>query len=866
MKKKKKAKNGRLSSRVGPRDSIQLPASFASLQLLAQEHNLYVLQKFLNDTAALVQSSKKEGKLESLSRMLESACNDERYKPRANSTAATQHSLNSFCSDLSQAFALYDRCNSSYTDSILHDKDKLQHATSLLASRGIFDMGLQVFRVQHNFLERVAQENNHKTEADIRKLEKQKPLDNEHRKMEVGFEKAKKLAASLVDAEQANELGKQAWRDKFMWRAELFWERATQLSPNSSQAKYWSNLAFVRIHIGRYLRSLVIGYRVLAQNMIEAALLAAEQSVQIDPMWERGYQRAAEAHLALGPYDHALDAYRILQKAMNTIDHPGAALKNLHKTTKERARLWFSLLKVAPNQSTIPRLLESALTDLRIAVAQSLGNHGNGNMQRAGDRVVEQVALVHAVLQLIYLRRSQWARESVGSNIDVIQVQFELVQMAKIVPLDVVVASERLKQLVFVEDPFSFWGLDQLDRLGVDSIKPHENDPLVENDHESERFTESMKRHNDSNTLSLSNVQSCNDMVNGKVALSEERDFATHHRCAFSLTVLHRVLLTRQCFLFDAAIDKVMEFALRHSDNILFAGGEFLGYAIHAALGIGKFDIPDDENRTEYILGISGGVALAAREINQSQDVSFSIQRALSRLKPSDWTRQSVVDIQDLLRFYLLPALEGIKFEMDDNQEDYISFAVGIMASLLDGHPDVLHYFGTGKAGEIEVENEAFCSVLRLFPYGVFLVRQYMHTGPTLLDKGVKATTKNIVKRITDKWHKLPHERRSAYRWETLSDATKTNLASMAPIPKVDIMMAQREGQNLREENEMTVTKLTECRVCGKGFGLGVELFPCQCQAVRYCGTTCQRQDWPKHRKICKKFCKDQPAKNCRGK
>ncbi|KAL7623433.1 hypothetical protein AAE478_007115 [Parahypoxylon ruwenzoriense] len=43
-----------------------------------------------------------------------------------------------------------------------------------------------------------------------------------------------------------------------------------------------------------------------------------------------------------------------------------------------------------------------------------------------------------------------------------------------------------------------------------------------------------------------------------------------------------------------------------------------------------------------------------------------------------------------------------------------------------------------------------------------------------------------------------------------------------------------------------------KCAVCGKGTEDGVSILSCgRCKARWFCGTACQRQDWPSHKKTC---------------
>ena len=189
---------------------------------------------------------------------------------------------------------------------------------------------------------------------------------------------------------------------------------------------------------------------------------------------------------------------------------------------------------------------------------------------------------------------------------------------------------------------------------------------------------------------------------------------------------------------------------------------------------------------------------------------------------------------------------------------DIAPYVAIILSAILDSVPSTLRMFRTGiepdNTGDSLCPNyTAVMNSLKSSVFGVFLIRRFERYEAYLEATGQKTpTVKDVVSLMIEKWRKLSKDKRSAYRWESLDDEIKQELADMglAPVDKADLV-----GQSGERSGGMgrIIPKAPECANCGKKEGGGVHLLRCPCGVVRYCkNDACQITDWPKHKALCK--------------
>lgn len=702
------------------------------------------------------------------------------------------------------------------------------------------------------------------------------PVQLYHKDKEAGYAQVStkiNKCHNLSDAKHVYELGRMAWMKKKNWTAEMCWEKASQL--DSSQAKYFSNLATARINLGRYLRSLQVGYRSLASTLLKDAVKVAEKGMEVDPSWERSYQRAAEAYLTLGPYEHSLDACRVLKKAMDHISEPSDTLMQLQIKAKTNARHWCSL-KVRPGETTIPKILDSSLHNLRCAVMKSFPlcyNYNEHNpptstckeeIAKVGDEIADAIISVKAALQLIFLRRIDWEKQSKEAQVVKINYQIELRKVAKVLPLETVLQSETLKKIVFVEDPFTFWGLDRLDRLRVEYLDMSAEDPCDEE--ENDFMDESVKRGvPGEGNMSMETMMAAMEAMVGKQATSFDQDMAPHHICAFTMGVLERLILSdRYALMKEAASIRLIDFALsaNKNQNALHMGGEFIGKATMEATGreIYTKSRGKDSDQFFHFIKYSGGVTTVCKEIYNSGDPDQVLQRLLCLLTPEDWRKQLPYDIFWSFLTYILPGMEdGITLKISDIKP----YVIEIMSNIFDAHPEIMDVL---RSGCTTTDNSVLQVLMALYKasFGQYIVRNFFSEEKSLREKGKSYGTKNVVKSLVGKWQTLGTKKKSAYRWECLSAETRKRLSDLEPISRLDKFEKKKKKQakaaagasTRRKKKEkdhsfakkMVVTELAECAKCSQQTGFGVELRQCPCKLVYYCCTDCQKLDWTDHK------------------
>jgi len=395
-----------------------------------------------------------------------------------------------------------------------------------------------------------------------------------------------------------------------------------------------------------------------------------------------------------------------------------------------------------------------------------------------------------------------------------------------------------------MKDPFTLWGLDRLDRRGVDYLPFDAEDPCGIDDHDPKDvwFCESLKRESGGLAMSLSDVKHTHDLVRGKTPESAERDLAPHHICSFSFSLLQRLIMVDESPLKGEAIQCVIDLTLL--ENGRWAGGEFLGMAVNVASGVEKFGIPANPSQFAEFIGIPGGVSAIAIEINQSGDTCSCFQKQLAGLSPKDWSMQCSFDIGDVLRHYVLVGLdgEGVSLEI----EEISPYVATILSSILDGHLDLIEFFKTGAFPRLDIL--PILTPMASSTFGIFLMLRYAFHEKAIIDEGLPSGTLDILNHMIDKWTKLSKNKKSAYRWKSLSSEVRQELSNHAPVNKLDYIKAREEEKQNGSKKQRIVKELPECAKCSAEEGFGVKLHRCPCKVVRYCSVDCQEKDWQEHK------------------
>jgi hypothetical protein len=317
--------------------------------------------------------------------------------------------------------------------------------------------------------------------------------------------------------------------------------------------------------------------------------------------------------------------------------------------------------------------------------------------------------------------------------------------------------------------------------------------------------------------------------------------------------VLERIILSKDSVLSQDASKRLIQMYFMANRNGLWAGGEFIGMCMNAASGLGKYGLQPDPARTKAFMSLTGGVAALAKEIGASNDDNNVYQKAISTLSPEDWALKDTFDIANVLREYICYGLDEHHFL---NPADIAPFCATILSAMLDGVPETLEMFRTGKspaAGSDQYSRySVITTLLNKSAFGVFLTRRFEHYEDYLKGHRGNVTTKGVVSLVIRKWLKADKDKRSAYRWESYDDQIKEELARLAPVDRAEYMTQEEEITDdlLRKP----IPKAPECAYCGKKEGGGAVLLTCPCRAAKYCDGDCQKADRPKHRAVCKKL------------
>ena len=311
-------------------------------------------------------------------------------------------------------------------------------------------------------------------------------------------------------------------------------------------------IIFVKILINATVYK--VGYRGLATQYLLDAIKNAKRGIEIDPMWERSYQRGAEAYLSLHPYEHALDAMKILKKAPSSENN--TTLTELQQTARYNATQWLRLKVIA--KTTIPQAIDASIQNLRKLVSKSFpicyGTDTNTNntkhsscddrlllLRRIGDDIADALLLVQGALQLMYTRRLDWKRESSIIQQTTLDYQIQLRQVAKVIPLNIVSNSQKFMNIVYVEEPFTLWGMDRLDRLNIGYMKLDAVDPCKKQITSRHNAVDELLERKTGEPMDSTSMVDVLESINGKEATSLDQDMTNNHICAFTMTILERL-------------------------------------------------------------------------------------------------------------------------------------------------------------------------------------------------------------------------------------------------------------------------------------------------------------------------------------
>jgi len=752
--------------------------------------------------------------------------------------------------------------NKTYANKLAEYSRQNNAVFKTVAPRGKFDMAHMQQSISLKMMAGVERRNRTCARQIEIEFEAENPVDTFLRAEEPGFTYAKEqLLDTIPDAEQANEIAREAYAHKKFWLAELLWKKAIEL--NGKEVKYYSNISLVRVRLGRYLRSHMIGYRGLATEFLQTAVADGMTALEIDPQWERAYQRVAEAYLALGPYDRAMDACRILKRAVDTIAEPSANFLALYDKAKKNAKIWCSYMTVSGKQ-TIPQIIHETVRNLKAAAVRSfaIDNASAEDIAKAGDAVAEAATAVNGALQMVYLHRSQWEKESKEEEIIMNDIQIDLRTIARALPLALVEHSKVLESMIFTQDPFNFWGMDKLDRLGVDTLKEGKDDPCESDEEDDPVFREKIARKcGGEMRMGLGEVRRTLEMFGGKQGTSFDQDMAPTNFTAFTFTLFQRLLQSKHSPLREEAFRRLEELYLLQNSNPAWAGGEFMGLCVNVAAGTGKYGTPSDPEQMKRMIKSLRGVSMIVKElVNSIGDRCERFMEGLQNISPDEWKTQDVRNVRYVISLYVLNVMDDKLLGAE--RADHAVCISTILSNLLDAFPEVLEYFKTGDLKDVGDRSEEYflsSSVLMEHmsksPFGNFVARKYFSQEMILRDRGEPYTTNIVMNSLVEIWDGLGNRKRAAYRWDVLDQKTQEEFQSrhnMAPISKVDKF--KNQGSKVLEEisGDKLPKKLPECEFCGKREGFGVELFKCPCKLVAYCGKECQKKNWQAHKQVCK--------------
>ena len=432
-------------------------------------------------------------------------------------------------------------------------------------------------------------------------------------------------------------------------------------------------------------------------------------------------------------------------------------------------------------------------------------------------------------------------------------------------PLTAVAESTELKALVFFYEPWSLWSMDRLDRAaGAGQTKPlafgapdpfesyptiHQIDPKSQaNMH----LKESVARMSDDGLgcTDLNSLSTLKELLGGPLPTTPPKDMTPHHLCAFTCTVLQRLVMSPRTPQALAHETFARILALHSDDRGIWAGGEFIGLCLTVAAGIGKYGYARAPHRTREFLRTPGGITGLAQEIVQSGDQTEVLQDALKDLTPQDWAQASPEDIHVLMEGYLFASMDGEVMTLSHNGT-YAPYVAAILGNILAAYPSMLNFLkGTmSEDGMLSEPNvvQAFAPLVRdSSAFGAFVLRQFAKQSEKLETKngGSAPEACEVTRALVKKWQRLSPEEKAGYRWTTLDEDMQEKLAYLKPTNRVKEMASapstsgEREGEGQgggdtptrRRDGSVMSSKAQEipsCAVCGITEALGLRLLKC---------------------------------------
>ena len=144
-------------------------------------------------------------------------------------------------------------------------------------------------------------------------------------------------------------------------------------------------------------------------------------------------------------------------------------IENKH-IIKLHASQWFKLFRTDGNH-TIPMYILNAVFVVKLEVSKACeicydSKRSNPptaqELEQAGDDIYDSLMLMLAALQRMYTKRAQYHKEAKAQKFVPIHYQIHLRQIAKTMPLEVLSHSQKLLDLILMEKPDVFWGLECL--------------------------------------------------------------------------------------------------------------------------------------------------------------------------------------------------------------------------------------------------------------------------------------------------------------------------------------------------------------------------------------------------------------------